>query len=147
MSNMPADREDLRAHVRDEAPPTDAVAVLRGGADSLTKLEGHSRRTNAAYCLDGQPVWGVSVFAALDDIGPASLDGLLAARLGSYRLVQMPTVSELAAAGFEFLLPTFGRPHFTLLLSSNSELELRKLLKALGSPQHNPYHGPRSRRR
>lgn len=71
-------QEDLRSRVRDEASPSDAVVVLRGGPDTLEKLAGHARRTNAAYCLDGEPVWGVSVFAALDDVGPASLDRLLA---------------------------------------------------------------------
>ena len=28
-------QEDLRAHVRDEAPPSDAIVVLRGGPDTL----------------------------------------------------------------------------------------------------------------
>ena len=133
--------EDLRAHVRDEAPPADAVVVLRGGRDTLEKLAGHAARTNAAYCLDGAPVWGVSVFAALDDVGPASLDRLLAERLVSYRLVHLPTVGSLTEAGFE-LLPTFRRPHFTLLLSAETELDLRRMLNALGPAQVNPYHGP-----
>ena len=137
-------QEDLRPQVRDEAPPSDAIVVLRGGPDTIEKLAGHTRRTNAAYCLDGEPVWGVSVFAALDDVGPASLDSLLAERLASYRLVHLPTVGSLTEAGFE-ILPTFRRPHFTLLLSSDTGLDLRRLLNALGSPQINPYHGPRRR--
>jgi hypothetical protein len=116
-------QEDLRARVRDEAPPSDAVVVLRGGPDTVQKLAGHARRTHAAYCLDREPVWGVSVFAALDDVGPASLDGLLADRLVSYRLVHLPTVRSLTEAGFD-LLATFRRPHFTLLLSSDAELDL-----------------------
>ena len=137
-------QEDLRPSVRDEAPPADAVVILRGGPDTAEKLAGHAMRTNAAYCLDGEPVWGVSVFAALDDVGPASLDALLAHRLVSYRLVHMPTVGALVDAGFD-LLPTFRRPHFTMLLSSDAELDLRRLLNALGSPQVNPYHGSRRR--
>ena len=36
------------------------------------------------YVLDGAPLWGISVYCALDDVGPASLDGLLR-RLASYR--------------------------------------------------------------
>lgn len=137
-------QDDLRPHVRDEQPPSDAVVVLRGGPDTVTKLAGHARRTNAAYCLDGEPVWGVSVFAALDDVGPASIDGLLAHRVVSYRLVHTPTIGSLVDAGFE-LLPTFRRPHFTLLLSSDAEHDLRRLLNALGLPQVNPYHGSRRR--
>jgi hypothetical protein len=136
--------DELRPHIRDERPPADAVVVLRGGPDTLEKLAGHARRTNSAYCLDGEPVWGVSVFAALDDVGPASLEALLTRRLVSYRLIHTPTVGTLAEAGFE-LLSTFRRPHFTLLLSSDAELDLRRLLNALGSPRVNPYHGSRRR--
>lgn len=135
-------QEDLRTHVREESPASDAVVVLRGGPDTLEKLAGHARRTNAAYCLDGEPIWGVSVFAALDDVGPASLDRLLGDRLISYRVVHLATVGSLTGAGFE-LLPTFRRPHFTLMLSSDTELDLRRLLNALGSAEVNPYYGGR----
>jgi hypothetical protein len=138
--------EDLRAHVRDEALPADAVVVLRGGPDTVEKLAGHARRTNTVYSLDGAPVWGVSVFAALDDVGPASLDSLLRERLATYRLVHTPTVGAITGAGFE-LLPTFNRPHYTLLLPSDAELDLRRLFAALGPAEANPYHGARPRRR
>ena len=140
-------REELRPNVRSEAPAADAVVVVRGGPDSAAKLAAHVERTHRAFSLDGAPVWGVSVFAALDDIGPASLDGLLASRMASYRVVHLPSVSVLLAAGF-VLLPTFRRPHFTLLLGSGAELEVRRLLDALGPPRPNPYHGgSRPRRR
>lgn len=90
---------------------------------------------------------GVSVLAGLDDIGPASLDGLLAGRMATYRLVHLPTAGRLAAAGFT-LLPTFGRPHLTVVADSAADLVMRRLLEALGPPQVNPYHGgarPRGR--
>lgn len=140
-------REELRPNVRPEAPAADAVVVVRGGPDSAAKLAAHVERTHRAFALDGAPMWGVSVFGALDDIGPASLEGLLAGRIASYRVVHLPTASVLAAAGFA-LLPTFRRPHFTLVLDSGAELEIRRLLDALGPPQPNPYHGgSRPRRR
>lgn len=138
--------EDLREHVREEALPADAVVVLRGGSDTIAKLANHARRTNRLYSLDGAPLWGVSVFAALDDVGPASLDKLLRERLVSYRLVHTPTVGAITGAGFE-LLPTFNRPHYTLLLPSDSELALGRLLGALGPAESNPYHVVRPRRR
>jgi hypothetical protein len=59
--------------------------------------------------LDGVPVLGISVFAALDDIGTASLDGILGGKLSTYRVVHLVTVGHLQEAGFA-LLPTFGAP-------------------------------------
>jgi hypothetical protein len=88
--------------------------------------------------LDGQPLRGVSVFCALDDIGPASLDGLLA-RFWSYRTVHLPTAGKLRDAGFE-LLPFFARPHFTLRLITASEAELDCLVAAFGPEKGNRYH-------
>jgi hypothetical protein len=144
----PDGREELRLHVRDEEPPADAVVVVRGGPASAANLASHARRTHAAFTLDGQPLWGVSVACALDDIGSASLDGLLR-RFASYPAVHLPTVSQLTDARFD-LLPTFQRPHFTLRLASATEIEVRRLLAALGDPRDNPYHGggrPGRRRR
>lgn len=83
------------------------------------------------------------MFCALDDIGPASLDGLLR-RFASYRAVHLPRVGALRDAGFE-LLASFGRPHFTMRLAELDEAAA--LLEALGSAEPNPYHGPRPGRR
>jgi hypothetical protein len=147
VSGGAAGQEDLRLHLRSETIGGGATVVVRGGPDSLTSLARHVRRTARAFALDGVPVWGISVFAAVDDLGPASLNGILAGRLTTYALVHLPTVGALAAAEAE-LLPTFGRPHFTLRLASDEPQEVAQLLAALGPPQVNPYHGgPRRRRR
>jgi hypothetical protein len=103
------------------------------------RLREHARRTHDAYVLDGQPLWGVSVFCALDDVGTASIDTLLR-RFSSYRVVHLPTVGQLAAAGFE-LLPSFRRPHFTVRLEDDGERSVTLLLATLGPPGANPYHG------
>ncbi len=134
------DREDLAPHLRDEPAPEDATVVIRGGPDTREKLESHARRTARAFALDGVPVLGISVFAALDDIGPASLDALLRERMATYRVVHLPTVAALRAAGMT-LLPTFKRPHYTAVLA---DLELvADVLKALGPEHQNPYHSRR----
>jgi hypothetical protein len=138
-----AKRQELRPSVRDEAAPADRIVVVRGGPTSLDKLVTHAHRTHAAFVLDGNPLWGISVFCALDDIGPASLDALLR-RFASYRVVHLPRVGQLREAGFD-LLPTFKRPHFTVRLQSRDESP--RLLRALGSAEPNPYHGGRPRRR
>lgn len=135
--------EDLRQHLREEAAPEDAVVVVRGGPSSLPNLRTHALRTQDAFVLDGQPLLGVSVFCALDDLGPASLDALLR-RFGSYRVVHLPRAGQLLHAGFD-LLPSFRRPHFTLRLETVDDLP--RLLDALGPAEPNPYHGRRPRRR
>jgi hypothetical protein len=79
------------------------------------------------------------VFCALDDIGSASLRGLLSGRLVTYRWIHTPPERRLIDAGFT-LLPTFGRPHFTVVLGSDSDDELGRLQRALGPRIENPYH-------
>lgn len=137
----PPGRQELRPHLRDERPPAHGVVVVRGGPNSVARLREHARRTHDAYVLDGKALWGVSVFCALDDVGSASLDALLE-RFASYRVVHLPTVGQLAAAGFE-LLPSFRRPHYTVRLADDSEGTLKTLLDALGPAEANPYHGQR----
>lgn len=137
-------RQELRPHLRDEKPRSEDTVVIRGGPDTLTKLATHVRRTRRAFSLDGEPLWGVSVFCALDDIGPASLEGILADRMTTYRVVHTPTAGRLAEASFE-LLATFGRPHYTVRLAGDDEEELTRFLTALGPAEANPYHGGRPR--
>jgi hypothetical protein len=117
--------------------------MVRGGPDSTTKIEGHAARTARAYVLDRQPVFGVSVFAALDDIGPASLDGLLGGKLSMYRVVHLVTVGAVVDSGFT-LLPTFGRPHMTLVPVTPGRAA--DLLAVLGHPEPNPQYGETRRR-
>ena len=137
------DREELLLQLRDEFPALPNAMVVRGGPATMSRHAAHARRTHAAFLLDGGPIWGVSVFCALDDIGESSLDGLLR-RFASYRLVHLPTVGSLRDAGFEFL-PSFRRPHFTIRLAGGSDTEIGRLLEALGPPRPNPYHGGTTR--
>jgi hypothetical protein len=94
--------------------------------------------------LDGGPVMGVSAFAAVDDIGPASPDEILSGKLATYRVVHLVTAGHLITSGIE-LLPTFGRPHMTLVLRSVDQVQ--SLLEASGPAQPNPRYGEMVRRR
>lgn len=67
------------------------------------------------------------------------LDDLLRQRLANFRAIYLPTVARLASHGFE-LLPTGQRPHFTVRLRHADELELDRLLVALGDSQPNPQY-------
>ena len=136
-----AGRDELREHLRAEPPPGTDVVVIRGGPDSVGKLQTHARRTQRGWNLDGEPIWGISVFCALDDLGSASLDGLLAGRLGTYGRVHHSRVADMVGLGYG-LLPTFGRPHYTIVLPSDEDAELTRLLACLGPPRDNPKHPP-----
>ena len=134
---MVSGREDLRDFVRaNEDVPASTRLVLRGGPDTASLLRSHARRLNRSYELDGAEIWGISIFVALDDIGPASLDELLKSRLQGYPNVYLPTVDAIRQAGFD-MLATFRRPHYTVLLPDLEHTE--PLLDALGDLRRNPY--------
>ncbi|MBC8090621.1 MAG: hypothetical protein H7Y15_01490 [Pseudonocardia sp.] len=133
---------DLREFVRDELVPEGATLLIRGGPDTVEKIASHAARTARAYLLDGEPAHGVSMFAALDDIGSASMDGLLGGRLSTYRVVHRVEAGLVRDRGFA-LLPTFGRPHVTLVLTPDRIDELTELL---GPAQVNPMYGVTTRR-
>jgi len=135
---------DLRDFVRAEPTPGDATILVRGGPDTAEKLTTHAERLRRRYVLDREPVLGISVFAALDDIGQASLDGILSGKLATYRAVHLAALRVFGAAGFA-VLPTFGRPHMTVVLRSLDWIE--PLLAALGPTQNNPHYAEMVHRR
>lgn len=69
------------------------------GPDSATKLRSHAERLRRAFVLDGAPRHGHSGSGALDDVGPALLNGLLAGRLSTHRVVHLASVGHLFGAG------------------------------------------------
>lgn len=134
---MSADgREELRSRVRVEEPSPDAAVVIRGGPDTLSLLQSHARRLNRLYVLDGADVFGISVFVARDEIGPASERSILLSKLRNYPAVYRTTARRLRDAGFE-LLPTFAAPHYTVLMSTVETAS--GLAAAFGNLVVNPY--------
>lgn len=105
----------------------------------------HARRANERLRYGDAEIYGISVFAAVDEVGDASLDGLLSGRLGTHRLVHLSSARILAESGFRLML-TFNRPHFTVVLDSVHESVVRRLHRALGPARANPYHVPTRRR-
>lgn len=124
--------QELRPLLRDELPPEAAVLLARGGPDTVETLRRDARRTARRYCLDGQPLLGISISAVIDE--PLS-DLLSRAPFSRFAAVYTLTTAQLHE--FE-LLATFRRPHFTVRLQHADEPELNKLLAALGSAQVNP---------
>lgn len=138
---MSADRDDLRPHIRTELLDLDRVIVVRGGPDTVAELRHRAQRTHRAFVLDGRPVFGISVFCAMDASGEASLNGLFAGRLSTFHKVHLSRAHDLVGAGFD-IIPTFRRPHFTLLIDGILEAQLTHLRAALG-PQRDNTYGPR----
>ena len=134
---------DLRQFVRDEAPPRDAAVVIRGGPDTIEKLRLHAERVRRAFVLDHAEVLGISVYCVLDDLGPASLDTILSQKLGTYHSVHITSVASVTELGL-VLLPTFERPHHTLVLPDTAAIAA--LLVALGPEQPNPRYRQGQRR-
>lgn len=134
----PDHREELRDRIRDDDLPDDTKVALRGGPDTESLIRSHVRRANRLFVLDGEEVWALSVFVALDDVGPGSAPAILRTKLRSYPRVYMPTVGSLREAGFG-LLSTFARPHFSVVMPGLGSAE--DLLAVLGELQINPYAG------
>lgn len=131
--------DELRPHIRCDAPPDDTTVVVRGGPNTADKLARHAVRTNRAYQLDGQPFWGVSVFLALDESGEASLDGLLNGRLRTYRVVHTPKLEQGAGCrlrGAADLSPAA----LHVGPARRRADDVRQLLSALGPDVPNPYY-------
>lgn len=134
---MPA-LQELRLLLRVEESPAATVFLARGGPDSIASLRSAAIRTARRFCLDGEPLLGISVAAALD----VPLDELVSrAPLFRFEHVYAPAVTQLR--GFQ-LLPTFGRPHFTVRLRRADDPELSELLAALGPLQANPGYAKRT---
>ena len=131
-ARSPVERAEQRARLRTELTLAAATVLIRGGPDTIDKLRRHAERTARAWALDGQPLFGISVFAVLD----MPLDDLLRRRFANYRTIHLPTAGQLMKHRFP-LLPTGPRPHFTVQLEQADEPELGRLLKALGAAQPN----------
>jgi hypothetical protein len=129
------ERIEQRVLLRNEQPPLAATLLVRGGPDTVGKLQRHAERTARAWALDGEALLGISVFAVLD----MPLNDLLLRRFTSFRTVHLTEAGQLAECQFE-LLPTGQRPHFTIRLRRADDPELGRLLAALGAAQPNPQY-------
>jgi hypothetical protein len=129
---VPGDRIEQRSRLRAEPPLSETTVLVRGGPDTRGTLGRHAHRTARAWSLDGQPLFGISVFAILD----IPLEDLLAARFATYRVIHVPAAAALPGHGVG-LLPTGVRPHYTVRLRRAGSAELGELLDALGPPVAN----------
>jgi hypothetical protein len=115
---------------RREAPPDDAVVVIRAGVMDQGGIE-----TAASRCFDGYGVLGISVEAVTE--GSVADACRRSRRLVRYRHVRLSTFGKLRTAGFA-LVATFDHPHFTLMLPDLSEITLARLNRAFDPAIPNP---------
>jgi hypothetical protein len=80
--------------LRVEEPPNATVFLARGGPDSIASLRSAAHRTARRFCLDGEPLLGVSVAAALDVVPDELVNR---APLLRFEHVYAPTVALLEA--------------------------------------------------
>jgi hypothetical protein len=132
-----AELPDLRGSIRDEHIPAACP-------DSAAKLRRHAERMHRAFRLDGNPVLGLSMFGPLDAVGSDSREGILSERLSTYRLVYFVSAGKITATGLA-VVPTFRRPHVTVLLWSTDDVPAP--LDMLGPPQVDHKYSETRRRR
>ncbi len=116
--------------LREEDPPEDAVAVVRGGAMHSTFVV----RT-ASDAHDEFGIFSISVFLAMDE----SVETLCRREpyLARYGHIRLSTVDRLRAAGFA-LLPTLARPHYDVVLPDLTDATLSRLETCFDPAVPNP---------
>jgi hypothetical protein len=100
----------LAPRIRDEPPPDDDVAVVRGGRHSLAT---DKVRELCEDSLADSGFYGLSVFAALDSDVPGLCRSV--PRLRSPGTIWVATCGELRRRDFR-LLATDARPHLDIVL-------------------------------
>lgn len=116
--------------VRTDALADDALVVVRGG-----DLDPGTIRSDAVAAHARFGAYGISVFAAPDE---ASLDLLARDRLAQFDVLVLMTAGAIRQAGLT-LLPTFRRPHYTIVLAS-LDRGIDRLLRCENVRWANPHY-------
>jgi len=124
----------IEPSIRDEEPPDDAILVIRAGPVTVEKILEHARREEGRFTFRGAPMASVSVDAT---IGDWTLEAILRDRLWSRTTYATTTVGALRRSGHD-LLPTFGVPHYDLLLPAATLKAAGSLLATFGHGRAQP---------
>ncbi len=127
--------EPIEAHLRDEAPPADAVVVIRGGPLSVEKLVEHAVRQAREFSCAGAPMYSVSVDATVDSW---TLDAILRDRLWSRSTYAACPATVLHDAGY-VLLATHRSPHYDIVVADGEPGTAAILLGVFGAVEVNPF--------
>src|ERR1700677_568250 len=116
--------------LRDEVPPDDSIVVVRGGL-----LESSVIPRTTGNCHDAFGFFGLSVFAAIDvELGELcrSQEALLRPKK-----IRTTTFGDLKSAFFP-VLPTFKRPHYSIVLADLEDGTIERLDRCFALPIENP---------
>ena len=127
--------EPIEKYIREEEPPPSSILVVRGGPVTAEKLLEAARREQMVYTWRGRPLACVSVEAVTAEW---SLERVLTEHLPTRTTYATTTVGAVADAGLG-LLPTFGVPHYDVMLEDATAQEVAKLMSILSQPVRNPH--------
>jgi hypothetical protein len=135
-------QEPIEPHVRaGEAPPAGTHLLLRGSPLTVAKFTERAARTARAYTYRDRPCLGISVELSRGAADTARL--LQGRRLSTrWRVARVP-VENAVAEGF-VLLPTFGTPHYTVVMELAPTATIEALVAlAVRDVIDNPYYQTR----
>jgi hypothetical protein len=119
-----------------------ADLVVRGWPLTVEGVLQNADDARNRFSWRGEPLGAVSGEAT---VGGRTLEELLTGpRLRTRRRYASALAQSLLEAGF-LLLPSFGIPHYSIVLRAYSGDEVRRLLDVLGEARQNPYYGRRQR--
>jgi hypothetical protein len=128
--------EAIESYLREEQAPDPAADIVRGWPLTVDGLLRNAESTRGRYTWKGQPVGAISTEITGDRFTLGTI--LAGPRLRTRSRYACAPVRLVVESGFE-LLPTFGEPHYSLLLPSYDETSVRKLLRLLGEVERNPF--------
>jgi hypothetical protein len=118
-----------RLFLRKEAPPDDAIVVIRGGNMMLESL-----RKSAEASFRETGLYLISAFLVEEQ----KLEDVCARpELRRYRSIRTSVVGKLRATDF-LLLATFQRPHYDIALANLADEDLIKLINCFSPSIRNP---------
>jgi hypothetical protein len=130
--------EPIEAHLRsaDELDRS-AQLVIRGWPLTIEGLLPNADATRRRYTRSGVPFVAISAEVT---VAGWTVDAILAGpRLRTRRSYAAARVDRILDAGFE-LLPTFGTPHYSVVLPSYTAENAERLIDALGEVLLNPHY-------
>ncbi|HET6835386.1 MAG TPA: hypothetical protein VFH30_16090 [Acidimicrobiales bacterium] len=133
-----SDLQPIEGHVRaGEVLDPEAALVIRGWPLTVDGLLRNADATRRRYSRAGRRFVAVSA-----DVTMAGwdLDAILSGpRLRTRRSYAAVPIARVVEAGFR-LLPTFGAPHYSVVLPSYTQEVAQRLLEVMGEVKVNPHH-------
>lgn len=128
-------KERLEDVVRPDDPADDLVLLLRGGVydDDVARIHQQARDLDRRFTWCGGPCYGVSVFAATPETEDQVLARHMDARRRYYRILYRDIAQQL------LLLPTFRKPHWTVMFDGPDGPQYRLFVDSYGELRDNPH--------